>query len=306
MKVIFLGSPDFSAKILEYLLASSHEVVAVVTQPDKEAGRGQKIISSPVKTLAQKHNIKVYQFNKIRLEGSVLKQLNADIMVTAAFGQILSQENIDITPNGIINVHASLLPKYRGSSPIQWAVINGEKATGITIMKTETGIDTGDVLLMEKTPILKDETAGELFERLSDIGGKLLIKALDLIEAKKAKFTPQNHAEMSYFPMLKKEMGKIDFNNTPQQIVNLVNGLNPWPLAFIVAQNNIKIKVYKATVVNSEIDAPNGQILFADSKNGLTIKCSNGAIRLTKIQAPGGKVLDDKVFLNGNKIEVLL
>lgn len=306
MKVIFLGSPDFSAKILEYLLASSHEVVAVVTQPDKEAGRGQKIISSPVKTLAQKHNIKVYQFNKIRLEGSVLKQLNADIMVTAAFGQILSQENIDITPNGIINVHASLLPKYRGSSPIQWAVINGEKATGITIMKTETGIDTGDVLLMEKTPILKDETAGELFERLSDIGGELLIKALDLIEAKKAKFTPQNHAEMSYFPMLKKEMGKIDFNNTPQQIVNLVNGLNPWPLAFIVAQNNIKIKVYKATVVNSEIDAPNGQILFADSKNGLTIKCSNGAIRLTKIQAPGGKVLDDKVFLNGNKIEVLL
>ncbi len=306
MKVIFLGSPDFSATVLNYLLASKHEVVAVVTQPDKEAGRGQKILCSPVKILAEKQGIKVFQFNKIRLEGNVLKELNADIMVTAAFGQILSQENIDITPNGIINVHASILPKYRGSSPIQWAVINGEKETGISIMKTETGIDTGDVLLCEKTNILKDETAGELFIRLADIGGKLLVKALDLIEAKKAKFTPQNHAEMSYFPMLKKEMGKIDFNKKAVEIVNLVNGLNPWPLAFIVAQNDTKIKVYKAVVAESDKVLPNGQIVFADSKNGLIIKCEGGAVRLIKLQAPNGKVLDDKTYLNGNKIEVLL
>lgn len=308
MNVIFLGSPDFSATVLQSLILSKHKVVGVVTNHDKPAGRGHKMEATPVKILAQKHNIPVFQFAKIRLEGNVLKQLNADIMVTAAFGQILSQENIDITPNGILNVHASLLPKYRGSSPIQWSIIKGETITGITIMRTDVGIDTGDILLQESINIKPDETAGELFIRLADLGGKLIVKALDMIENKQAKFYPQNHSNMSYYPMLKKEDGNIDFNNTSKDIVNLVRGLNPWPVAYFFS-NGEKIKVYSAKVV--ELNNPKyinmvpKSIISANSKNGLIIKTKDGAIRIEWLQAPNSKKLDDKSFLNGRKIEVI-
>lgn len=305
MKVIFLGSPDFSATILQALINSTHKVVGVVTQPDKPSGRGHKLMPTPVKVIAEKYNIPVYQFTKIRLEGDALKELNADIMVTAAFGQILNQANIDITPYGILNVHGSLLPKYRGSSPIQWAVLNGEKKTGITVMKTDVGIDTGDMLISEELAILPDETAGELFDRMAVLGGKMIVQALDLIESGKAKFIPQDHSQHTYFPMLKKDMGKIDFNKTPQEIVNWCNGLNPWPLAFIQTEEGI-VKVFKAKVVDNVDKVNNGTILFADSKNGLIIKCQDGAVSLEEIQAPNSKRMRAKDYLNGRKIKEIL
>ena len=308
MKVIFLGSPDFSATVLQALILSKHKVVGVVTNHDKPAGRGHKLEATPVKILAQKNNIPVYQFTKIRLEGSILKQLNADIMVTAAFGQILSQDNINITPNGILNVHASLLPKYRGSSPIQWSIIKGETKTGITIMRTDVGIDTGDILLQEEIDIKPKETAGELFVRLADLGGKLIVKALDMIENKTAKFYPQEHSKMSYYPMLKKEDGYINFDNNSSEIVNLIRGLNPWPVAYFLS-NGEKIKVYSAKEINLDKTSYKNlqpkSIIFADSKNGLVIKTKDGAIKIELLQAPNGKKLDDKSYLNGRKIEVI-
>lgn len=304
MKVIFLGSPDFSATILEHLLSSHHKVVGVVTNLDKPSGRGQKLEPTPVKVLAQKHNIPVYQFAKIRLEGDVLKELNADIMVTAAFGQILSQDNINITPNGIINVHASLLPKYRGSSPIQWAIIKGEKKTGITIMRTDVGIDTGDMIIQKAIDIAPSETAGELFDRLAVLGGELLVKALDMIEDRSVKFYPQDHTKMSYYPMLKKEDGLIDFNNSVDDIVNLIRGLNPWPVAYFLS-NGQKIKVFSAVAQKNNDNSPIKSIIYADPKNGLVIKAKDGFVNIKTLQAPNSKIMDAKAFLNGRKIEVV-
>lgn len=305
MKVIFLGSPEFSATVLKSLINSRHKVVGVVTQPDKPSGRGHKLMPTPVKVLAEQNNIPVYQFTKIRLEGDTLKELNADIMVTAAFGQILNQTNIDITPYGILNVHGSLLPKYRGSSPIQWVILNGEKKTGITVMKTDVGIDTGDMLISEELDILPDETAGELFDRMAVLGGRMIVEALDLIESGKAKFIPQEHSQHTYFPMLKKDMGKIDFNKTPQEIVNWCNGLNPWPLAFIQTEDGL-VKVFKSKIADCISDAKNGSILFADSKNGLIVKCQGGAVSLEEIQAQNSKRMKAKDYLNGRKIKEIL
>ncbi len=306
MKVIFLGSPELSASILQDLLNSHHKVVGVVTQPDKPTGRGHKLCATPVKMLAEQHNIPVYQFRKIRLEGDVLKELKADIMVTAAFGQILSQDNINITPHGIINVHASLLPKYRGSCPINWTIINGEKTTGVTIMKTDVGIDTGDMLITQKIDITDEDNVESLSDKVAKVGGPLLVKALDMIESGKAKFKPQNHDNMSYFPMLKKDMGKIDFGKTAFEIVRWVNGLNPWPLAYICVNNldNV-VKVYKAQKIDYCGDEPNGTILFANSREGLVVKCKKGAVRLASLQAPNSRVMRDVEFLNGRKVDVI-
>ena len=214
LKVVFLGTPDFSVNTLKAILNSRHEVLAVVTQPDRPVGRSGKPVFSPVKQVAVEKGIKVLQYNKIRLEGvEDLKALNPDIMVTCAFGQILSQEIIDIAPKGIINVHASILPKYRGAAPIQWSIINGDSETGVTIMQTEAGIDTGDIICVEKTPISDKETAGELFDRLADLGANLLVKALDMIEDGNATYTKQNHDLATHVKMLKKEDGIIDFSH---------------------------------------------------------------------------------------------
>ena len=222
MRVVFLGTPDFSVNTLKAIINSKHEVVAVVTQPDKPVGRSSKLVFSPVKQVAVEHNLKVLQYNKIRLEGvDDLKALNADIMVTCAFGQILSQEIIDIAPKGIINVHASLLPKYRGAAPIQWSIINGDSETGVTIMQTEAGIDTGDIICMEKTPISETETAGELFDRLSMLGAKLLVEALDLIESGNATFTKQNDDLATHVKMLKKKMESLIFQNQHVRFITL-------------------------------------------------------------------------------------
>lgn len=304
MRVVFLGTPDFSVNTLKAILASHHEVVAVVTQPDKPIGRSGKPVFSPVKQVAIENGIKVLQYNKIRLEGvEDLKALNADIMVTCAFGQILSQEIIDIAPKGIVNVHASLLPKYRGAAPIQWSIINGDSETGVTIMQTEAGIDTGDIILVEKTPIDINETAGELFDRLSSIGANLLVKALDMIEEGSATFTKQNHDIATHVKMLKKEDGIIDFGKKSHEIYNFVRGMNPWPCAYTYL-NSKPLKVYATEVLDLKTDLPCGTVVSADSKFGLVVSTSNGCIRLKEIQAEGGKRMSDKVYLLGHKIEI--
>ena len=304
MKVIFLGTPDFSVPTLKAIINSRHQLLAVVTQPDKPSGRGEKMTCSPVKQVALENNIKVLQYDKIRLQGvDDLKNLAPDIMVTCAFGQILSQEIIDIAPHGIINVHASLLPKYRGAAPIQWSILNGDKETGVTIMQTEAGIDTGDIISVEKTLIAPEETAGELFDRLSYIGAELLVKTLDAIEQGTATFTPQDHSSATHVKMLKKLDGMLDFGNKCETLVNFVRGMNPWPCAFTFL-NGKMLKVYKAEKVgNIDISKfTDGQVMFADSKNGLIVKCKDGALRLCIIQLEGKKRMNDTDFVIGQRI----
>lgn len=306
MKVIFLGTPDFSVPTLKAIIKSHHQLLAVVTQPDKPSGRGERLSYSPVKQVALENNLKVLQYDRIRLQGvDDLKRLAPDIMVTCAFGQILSQEIIDIAPHGIINVHASLLPKYRGAAPIQWSILNGDKETGVTIMQTEAGIDTGDIIAVEKTIISPEETAGELFDRLSLIGAELLVRTLDDIEQGTATFTPQDHSSATHVKMLKKSDGMLDFENNCETLVNFVRGMNPWPCAFTYL-NDKMLKVYKAEKVEDVDDSQyaDGQIMFADSKNGLVVKCKDGALRLCVIQIEGKKRMNDTDFVIGQRINL--
>lgn len=306
MKVIFLGTPDFSVATLKSIIKSKHRLLAVVTQPDKPSGRGEKMNFSPVKKVALENGIKVLQYDKIRVDGvEELRSLNPDIMVTCAYGQILSQEIIDVAPHGIINVHASLLPKYRGAAPIQWAILNGDTETGITIMQTEAGIDSGDIISVEKTPIGKDETAGELFDRLSIIGANLLVKTLDSIEAGTATFTPQNHSIATHVKMLKKTDGMIDFTKNYETLHNFVRGMDPWPCAYTFLNGKV-LKVFKTEKINFSCvtDFSCGQVIFADRKNGLVVKCGDGAIRLCEIQTEGKRRMSDLDFVIGQRFNV--
>lgn len=310
MKVIFLGTPEFGKIVLEKLLSSKHQVVAVVCQEDKPTGRGNKITMPPVKELAIKNNIPVYQFKKIRIDGvDILKSLNADIMVTAAYGQILSQEIIDICPHKIVNVHGSLLPKYRGATPIQQSIIDGESETGVTIMQTEAGIDTGDIILQQSLKIEQNDTYGTLSQKLAEVGGDLVVKALDLIETGKATFTKQNETLATHTKMIKKDENIIDFNKTAIQIVNFVRGLNPNPVAIFKIKEN-SFKVFSAQVYQNynEIENYNsyqiGQVVLSSAKKGLVIKCNGGAVEILEMLAPNSKMMLAKNYLNGKSIEV--
>lgn len=302
MKVIFLSTPDFGIKPLEAILNSRHEVLAVVTQPDKPVGRKAIITPCAVKQYAVSKGLKTLSYNKIRLEGvQDLKSLNADIMVTCAYGQILSREILDIAPHGIINIHASLLPKYRGSSPIQWAIINGDEETGVTIMQTEEGVDTGDIISTVKTKINKGETAGELFERLSILGAELIVKTLDDIENGTATKIKQNEELATHVKMLKKEDGIIDFTKNASEIVNLINGLNPWPIAYTFL-NGKTLKIFNAEVV--ENNGKPGEIIKADINGGLIIGANNGSLKINELQLEGGKKMSVRDFLIGRKLNV--
>lgn len=303
MKVVFLGTPEFALNVLEGIYKSHHEVVAVVCQPSKPVGRGGRVVDPPTKVFADAHGIPCFQFSKISKEGvDDLKSLNADIMVTAAYGQILSKEVLEITPNGVINVHASLLPNYRGSSPIQWAILRGEKKTGVTIMRTNVGIDDGDMLLQQECQIQDDDTDQTMFEKLSHIGSKLIVEALDLIEAGKAKFVPQGE-KFTYFPMIKKEMAKIDFDKTAKEIDCLVRAFNSWPVAHFEVCGQV-FKVYKTKPFSGEFSGENGEVVASSSKTGLVIKCKDGAVEIVEMQAPNSKRMLAKSYLNGKKIDV--
>ncbi len=305
MKIVFMGTPDFSAVVLEKL-NSVFPVCAVVTGLDKPSGRGYQLKPSPLKVKAIELGIPVLQYEKVSREGiEDIKNLNPDVVVTAAFGQILSEKFLSVPKFAVLNVHASLLPKYRGSSPIQWAVINGEKETGITIMRTVKAVDAGDVLLEKVTPILKNETAGELFDRLAVLGGEAIVEALKLVESGNAVFTPQDDSLATHCSMIAKEDGNIDFSKTAEQIDCFVRGMTPWPSAYThLFGKTLKVfAVEKADSANADkFDC--GQVVLANSKNGLLVKASDGVVRLKEIQLEGAKRMSDNNFLLGKKIEI--
>ncbi len=302
MKIVYLGTPDFAVKPLEAILKSKHQVLAVVTQPDKPVGRKGIITPCDVKVCAVNNGIKTLSYNKIRLEGiNDLKNLQPDIMVTCAYGQILSQEILDIAKYGIINVHASLLPKYRGSSPIQWSLINGEKQTGVTIMQTSLGVDTGDIIMQQSLDIMPDEKVDSLFDRLSILGSQMIVEALNNIKNGTATYTKQDETKATHTKMIKKEDGKIDFTKSAREVVNLVRGLYSWPVAYTFLGEKM-LKIYSAKEV--EMKGNCGEVLESDYKKGLIIGTSKNAILIEEVQLQGGKKMPIKDFLLGNKISV--
>lgn len=309
MKVAFLGCSEFSTIVLNRLLQSRHKVVCVVSSLDKERGRGKKVEMSEIKRFAFSHDLPILQYKSVSKSGEEeIKSYNPDVLVTASFGQLLRENILNLAPYGVINVHASLLPKYRGSAPINFCLINGESKTGITIMQTALKLDSGDMILQKSLPIDKDDTAGDLTLKLASLGGECLVEALDALEEKRAKFVKQDEDEMTYFPKLDKEMSYIDFDKTADQIHNFVRGLNPWPLAR-VSLNNEPLIVYSASPYSNFIninlgDYEHGEVVFASGKKGLIVRCHDGLVSLDTIQAPNGKKMDAKSFLNGKKIEI--
>ena len=300
MRIIYLGTPDFAERPLESLIENGYDVVAVVTNKDKPVGRKQILTAPPVKELALRHGIKVLQYDKIRVEGvDDLKELKPDLMITCAFGQILSKEILDIAPLGVINIHASLLPKYRGASPIHFAILNGETETGITIMKTDVGIDTGDIIAQEKIDILQGETCGQLFDRLSVLGADLLIKTMPSIVDKSAKYIKQDDKKATLTKIINKQMAKIDFNASASDVVNQVRAFNPMPTAFTMFEGN-PFKVYEA--VECDLVGEAGKVLKADTS--LVIGCKDKSVEFKVIQKAGGKPMNASDFLRGNKIIV--
>ena len=300
MRIVYLGTPDFAVEPLKKLLENGYNVVAVVTNNDKPVGRKQILTAPPVKQFAINNNIPVFQYEKIRIEGvETLKGLKPDIMITCAFGQILSKEILDIPKYGVINIHASLLPKYRGASPIHFAVLNGEAKTGITIMRTNEGVDTGDIIEQEEIIIGEKETCGELFERLSVLGAECLIKTLPSIFDNSAKYKVQDEKQATFTKIIKKEMAKIDWNDTAKNIVNKIRAFNPAPVAYATFENN-PFKIYSAEICSMQGNI--GEILKAD--NELIVGCADGSVNLMAVQKAGGKMMNIADFLRGNKLVV--
>lgn len=298
MRIVYLGTPDFAVKPLLNLIGNGYNIVAVVCNHDKPVGRKQVLTPPPVKAVALENNIPCYQYDKIRVEGvEDLKALKPDLMVTCAFGQILSQEILDIPRLGVINIHASLLPKYRGASPIHYAILNGESKTGITIMKTDIGIDTGDIIMQEEIDIPENQTMGELFESLSVLGAELIVKALPSIIDGTCTFTKQDDKIATLTKIIKKDMAKIDWNNNAKDIVNQIRAFNPSPVAFTTFENN-PFKIYEAEV--SSLKGQVGKILKADKE--LVIGCKDSSVSLKVVQKAGGKPMNIADFLRGAKL----
>ena len=307
MKIVFMGTPDFAKESLEAVYNAGYNILGVVTNPDRPKGRGMKMIPSPVKEYAMSKDLKIYQPEKVRKNEEFIEEikiLKPDVICVVAYGKILPQEILDIPKLGCINVHGSLLPKYRGAAPIQWAVLNGDKKTGITTMYMDIGMDTGDMILKEEVEIGENETTGELWNRLSKIGGKLLVETLKEIEEGTAPRIPQGD-EFSMAPMLDKEMSKIDWDNkTVKEIKNLVRGLNPIMGTYSYL-NGKKIKFWKVDV-DEQIDsnAKPGTVIKSNSKDGLYIKAKDGIIKVLEIQGENAKKMNIQDFLRGNIIEV--
>ncbi len=299
LRVVFMGTPDFAATILNRIIASGHEVIAVVTQPDKEKGRGKALSTSPVKELALEHQLPVYQPAKVREEGFIqtIRSLDPQVMIVAAFGQILPKALLDISPYGCINVHGSLLPKYRGAAPIQYSIIDGEKETGITIMYMDAGIDTGDMILQGKTEISEEETGGSLHDKLALLGADLLMEALNQIQEGKIKRIPQDHEKATYVKVLNKEMGKIDFEKSAVQIERLIRGLNPWPSAYTSLDGKM-LKIWEARAEEADTDARPGEIIEV-RKDAIVTATGNGLLVIKQLQQEGKKRMAADAFLRG-------
>lgn len=301
MKIVFMGTPEFSVPSLQALNESKDEVVAVVCQPDKPKGRGLEVIPPPTKVFAEKHGIPVLQPVKIKTEEffNELKKFSPDLICVAAYGKILPKNILDLPTYGCINVHASLLPKYRGAAPINWTIIRGEQITGITTMKMDEGMDTGDMLLKREMPIDDEDTGETLSEKLSNIGAKVLIETIRLIKERRLNSIPQNHSQASYAPMLKKEDGEIDWKKSAEEIRNLIRGALPWPGAYTTLEGKL-LKIYKARV--SEGSGRLGEVIKSNSES-LRVATGMGALDLLEIQIEGGKKLEIESFLRGRKIK---
>ncbi|MGN9018726.1 methionyl-tRNA formyltransferase [Lachnospiraceae bacterium HCP1S3_C3] len=302
MRVVFMGTPDFAVPVLEALTESKHEVVAVVTQPDKRKGRGKEMQCTPVKTAALNHGIEVYQPAKVKDEEfqNVLRDINADVIVVVAFGQILPPSIIHMPKYGCINVHASLLPKYRGAAPIQWAVIDGEKETGITTMQMDEGLDTGDMMLKEVVPVDEKETGGSLHDKLAACGGKIILETLQKVEDGTVTYTKQDDSKSNYAKMLDKNLGKIDFTKKAVEIERLIRGLNPWPSAY-TKLNGKTLKIWDADVLEGENETP-GKIVNI-TKDQIWISTGEGILAVNELQLEGKKRMNTEDFLRGYKME---
>lgn len=302
-----MGTPDFAIPSLEAIISSGLNLIAVVTQPDRPRGRGKKLASSPVKDWALDHNIKVLQPVRARDEEFIekIRKLKPDLIITAAYGHIITRSLLDIPKLGCINVHASLLPKYRGASPIQEALLMGETETGITIMYMDEGIDTGNIILQEKISIHPDDNSQDLHDKLADLGGLALGKSLEIFKSGKPKGREQNHDEASKCSKISKENCKIDWNNDLDKIINHIRAYTPWPGAYTML-GDMRLKVLKANPIKSdkEYKGNPGEIIYADVEKGLVVSAKDGLIRLSQIQAPGKRVMDDVDFLRGNIIEI--
>lgn len=305
MRIVFMGTPDFASTCLEELLKEGFEIAAVVTQPDKPKGRGYDMAFSAVKECAITHDIEVLQPEKVKGNTEFFEKLetyNADVFAVVAYGKLLPTEILSMPKYGCINVHASLLPKYRGAAPIQWAIVNGERESGVATMLMDEGMDTGDILDTVKVDIPEDMTGGELFDALSTVGGKLLCDTLRKLEAGTSVRKQQDNSLATYAPIIKKEDGRIDFTKTAQEVKNHIRGFYPWPCAFTQIEDKT-IKIFSAKL-SGDTGKPAGTIVSAD-KNGMTVACGgNTSVIIDEIQAVGGKRMTVGAYLNGHKIEV--
>lgn len=305
MKVMFMGTPEFAAVTLEKIIQSGHEVIAVVTQPDKQKGRGQAIVYSQVKEMALKYGLTVYQPIKVK-EAEFLqtvKHLEPEVIIVAAFGQILPKALLDIPLFGCINVHASLLPRYRGAAPIQYSVIDGEKETGVTIMHMGVGLDTGDMILQAKTPITVQDTGGSLHDKLAVLGADLLITALQQLQDGTAERIPQDNEKASYVKMIDKDMGRMDFTQSADKLEHLIRGLNPWPSAYTFLDGKT-LKIWKAEVepkasLNEEKDTAEPGAVIEIRKDALVVMTGDGALVIKELQLEGKKRMAADAFLRG-------
>ncbi len=307
MRVIFMGTPDFSVGTLEALISAGHEVCLAVTQPDKPKGRGKEMQFPPVKEAALRHGIPVYQPRRIREPECVeeLRKYNADVMVVIAFGQILPKEILEMTPYGCINVHASLLPKYRGAAPIQWSIIDGESVTGVTTMQMDEGLDTGDMILKTEIPIDEDETGESLHDKLAQAGAELCVETLKALEDHTAVFEKQGESPTAYAKMLTKEMGNIDWSSSAVQVERLVRGLNSWPSAY-THWNGKVMKIWKAKAQNARSDSGSAVrpgTVTEVGKDHFTVSTGDGVLRVYEVQIPGKKRMETGAFLRGYAME---
>ena len=304
MRIVFMGTPDFSVGTLEAILAAGHQVAAVVTQPDKPKGRGKALQATPVKEAALAHGLTVYQPRKVREDSFLeeLKKINPDVIVVVAFGQIIPRTILELPKFGCINVHASLLPKYRGAAPIQWAVIDGEEVSGVTIMRMDAGLDTGDMLSKVEVPLAEDETGGSLFDKLSDAGARQLVQTLDRLED--GTVQPEKQPEESptgYARMITKADGLIDWTKDAKSIERLIRGLNPWPSAFTRLEGK-NLKIWKAAVQEQDSGLAPGTVISA-GREGLSVQTGQGRLNILELQLEGKKRMEADAFLRGCTLE---
>ncbi len=303
MKIVYMGTPDFAVGPLKALVEAGHEIVAVVSQPDKPKGRSSQLVPPPVKAYAMTQDLPVFQPEKIKTPEAVerLREYGADLFVVAAFGQILSKEILEMPKYGCINIHASLLPKYRGAAPIQWSIIDGEQETGVTIMQMDVGLDTGDILTTKVVPIEDEDTGESLFDKLCVAGSELLIETIPQIEAGTITPTAQNDAESTYAKMLTKELGNIDFSKSAKEIWYLVRGLNSWPSAYTY-YNNKTMKIWRAKPVAENSQLPAGTLVKKD-KESIYVQTGEGMLQILEIQLEGKKRMSVRDFMLGHSFE---